>query len=221
MTAIKTSFTNAFTDIASTVQTKMATANTNMTSALNTMKTNVSSACTAIANSCSSILGGISNSAYSWGADICIEMASGINNNAWRVTSAARSLANSVDNILGFSVPEEGPLSHADEYMPDFMELLAKGIKDSQRVFLSSIRDLAGTVGSAFTGLSIPDINAGQLAMAGAGAVGNSTVNRNVTINGLSVNVSGYETKNDNDLADTIVHRINEMLNEDGSVWGK
>jgi hypothetical protein len=185
------------------------------------MKTNVSSACTAIANSCSSILGGISNSAYSWGADICIEMASGINNNAWRVTSAARSLANSVDNILGFSVPEEGPLSHADEYMPDFMELLAKGIKDSQRVFLSSIRDMAETVGSAFTGLSIPDINAGQLAMAGAGAVGGVTNNRTINMGGLSIAVNGYEAKNDDDLADTIVHRINEMLNEDGSVWGK
>jgi hypothetical protein len=30
-----------------------------------------------------------------------------------------------------------------------------------------------------------------------------------------------YEAKNDDDLADTIVYRINEMLNEDGSVWGK
>ena len=30
---------------------------------------------------------------------------------------------------------------------------------------------------------------------------------------GLSVVVNGYEAKNDNDLADTIVHRINEMLN--------
>ncbi len=37
----------------------------------------------------------------------------------------------------------------------------------------------------------------------------------------LSVVVNDYEAKNDNDLADTIVHRINDMLNEDGSVWGK
>jgi hypothetical protein len=34
-------------------------------------------------------------------------------------------------------------------------------------------------------------------------------------------NVNGYNAQNDNDLADTIVHRINDMLNEDGSVWGK
>ena len=41
------------------------------------------------------------------------------------------------------------------------------------------------------------------------------------TINGLSVNVNGYNAKNDNDLADTVVHRINEMLNEDSRVWVK
>lgn len=113
------------------------------------------------------------------------------------MTNAARSLANSVDDILGFSVPEEGTLSHADEYMPDFMELMAKGIKDSKRVLLNTIRDLAGTVGTAFTSLSLPEIN------------------------GLSVNINGNEAKDDNDLADTIVHRINDMLNEDDSVWGK
>ena len=177
---------------------------------------NVSTACTAIANSCSSILGGISDSAYSWGADICIEMASGINNNAWRVTSAARNLASTVDDILGFSVPEEGPLSHADEYMPDFMELLAKGIKDSKRVLLNTVRDLSGTIGAAFTGFSVPEIGGAQLAMAGAG--GGVTNNRTINMGGLSVVVNGYEAKNDNDLADTIVHRINDMLNEDGSV---
>ena len=145
-------------------------------------------------------------------------MASGINN-AWRVTGAPRSLANSVDNILGFSVPEEGPLFHADEYMPDFMELLAKGIKDSKRVLLNTVRDLSGTIGAAFTGLSVPEVGGAQLAMAGGG--GGVTNNRTINMGGLSVVVNGYEAKNDNDLADTIVHQINDMLNEDGSVLGK
>jgi FlaA1/EpsC-like NDP-sugar epimerase len=45
--------------------------------------------------------------------------------------------------------------------------------------------------------------------------------NRTINMGGLSVVFNGYEAKNDNDLADTIVHRINDMLNEDGSVWGK
>ena len=47
------------------------------------------------------------------------------------------------------------------------------------------------------------------------------TNNRTVNLGGLSVVVNGYEAKDDNDLADTIVHRINDMLNEDDSVWGK
>jgi len=220
MAAIKKTFSDAFTDIANTVKTKMGEANTNMTSALNTMKTNVSTACSAIKTSVGSYLN-MSSDAYVWGRDICISMANGINDNAWRVTNAARSLANSVDDILGFSVPEEGPLSHADEYMPDFMELLANGIKDSKRVLLNTIQDLAGTVGTAFTSLSLPEISGPQMALAGGGAAGGVTNNRTVNLGGLSVVVNGYEAKDDNDLADTIVHRINDMLNEDDSVWGK
>ena len=100
------------------------------------------------------------------------------------------------------------------------VENFEKTIKGSKRVLLNTVRDLSGTIGAAFTGLSVPEIGGAQLAMAGAGG-GGVTNNRNVTINGLSVNVNGYEARNDNDLADTIVHRINEMLNEDDSVWGK
>ena len=103
--------------------------------------------------------------------------------------------------------------------MPDFMELLAKGIRDSKRVLLNTVRDLSGTIGADFTGLSVPEIGGAQLAMAGGG--GGLTNNRTINMGGLSVVVNGYEAKNDNDLADTIVHRINDMLNEDGSVWGK
>jgi len=218
MAAIKKTFNDTFTDIANIVKNKMAEANTNMTNALNTMKTNVSNACSVIKTSVSNYLN-MSSDAYIWGRDICIELARGMNDNAWRVRNAASSIANDVDDTLGFSLPEKGPLSHADEYMPDFMELLAKGIKDSKQALLTCIRDLASSVSAAFTGLSLPDIGAGQLAMAGAG--GGVTNNRSVTINGLSVSINGYEAKNDTDLADTIVHRINEMLNEDGSVWGK
>ena len=34
-------------------------------------------------------------------------------------------------------------------------------------------------------------------------------------------NQKAYDAKNDDDLADTVVHRINEMLNEDDKVWGR
>ena len=104
--------------------------------------------------------------------------------------------------------------------MPDFMTLMADGIRKNSKVLLASVKELAGSVSEAFTGLSLPELNAGQLALSGAG--GGSVNNiKNVTVNGLSVNVNGYNAQNDNDLADTVVHRINEMLNEDDKVWGR
>ena len=120
-----------------------------MTSALNTMKSNVDSACSAIKSSVTSYLS-MGSDAYQWGRDICIEMAAGINAEAWRVEQAAARLAAAVDDTLGFSVPEEGPLSHADEYMPDFMELMAKGIRDSGKLVMQSVRELSASMGGGF-----------------------------------------------------------------------
>ena len=51
------------------------------------------------------------------------EMAAGIEANKSAVLAEARELASEIDDIIGFSVPETGPLSNADSYMPDFMEL--------------------------------------------------------------------------------------------------
>ena len=67
--------------------------------------------------------------------------------------------------------------------------------------------------------LSLPEIGAGQLAMAWAGA--SAVVNNTRSIGTVQDVVNGCNVRNDNDLADTVVHRINEMLNEDSRVWGK
>jgi len=103
--------------------------------------------------------------------------------------------------------------------MPDFMTLMAEGIRKSSKTLIASVRELASSVGGAFTGLNLPEIGAGQLAIAGAGA--SSVVNNTRSIGTVQVVVNGYNARNDNDLADTVVHRINEMLNEDSRVWGK
>ena len=40
------------------------------------------------------------------------------------VGDAVKGVADKIKSFLHFSVPDEGPLSDADEYMPDFMKLL-------------------------------------------------------------------------------------------------
>ena len=119
-----------------------------------------------------------------------------------------------------FSVPEEGPLSHADEYMPDFMKLMAEGIKKNAKVVMAAVRGLSDSMSGVFTGLSIPEINASQLALAGAGG-GSVSNSKTINMGGLTVNVNGYNVQNDDDLADKVADRINAMLNEDDSVWGR
>ena len=46
----------------------------------------------------------------------------------------SKNVAKGIADFLHFSVPDKGPLADADTYMPDFMELLAKGIALSQSV---------------------------------------------------------------------------------------
>ena len=99
------------------------------------------------------------------------------------------------------------------------MTLMAEGIRKSSKTLIASVRELASSVGGAFNGLSLPEIGAGQLAMAGTGA--SSVVNNTRSIGTVQVVVNGCNARNDNDLVDTVVHRIYEMLNEDSRVWGK
>ena len=192
MTVIKNTIANTHTAIIS-----------NTTTSWTTIKTTISTALTEMKNKVTEVL------------------ATGINDNAWRVKNAASNLASAVDSTLGFSVPEEGPLSHADEYMPDFMKLMAEGIKKSGKVVMNAVRSLSDTMSGVFTGLSIPEINAGQLALAGAGGGGTVSNSKTINMGGLTVNVNGCNVQNDDDLADKVADRINAMLNEDDSVWGR
>ena len=59
-------------------------------------------------------------------------MASGVRAAAGSVIAAAENVASRVRSLLHFSVPDEGPLSDADTYMPDFMNLLTSGVKKGE-----------------------------------------------------------------------------------------
>lgn len=71
----------------------------------------------------------LSAQAYTWGADIIQGMARGINANIrGPLTAAINNAANAIRSRLHFSVPDEGPLTDYESWMPDFMHGLANGI---------------------------------------------------------------------------------------------
>lgn len=78
-----------------------------------------------------------------WGMDMMSNFASGI----WKgftgwVKGKISGVTNFIKKNLHFSVPDEGPLANADEWMPDFMDLLATGIDRNKSRVESQIKDL-------------------------------------------------------------------------------
>ena len=78
-----------------------------------------------------------------WGLDMMSNFACGI----WKgftgwVKGKISGVTNFIKKNLHFSVPDEGPLADADEWMPDFMDLLATGIDRNKSRVESQIKDL-------------------------------------------------------------------------------
>jgi len=109
--------------------------------------------------------------------------------------------------------------------MPDFMKLLSKGITGSEDSVIKNVRSMvekvreqmgsmSGFGSDLFSGMSLPQM---QAALAGGGTTTNN--NKTTNLGGVRIYVSGYNVQNDDQLADKVATRINEMLDEDESVF--
>jgi TP901 family phage tail tape measure protein len=80
---------------------------------------------------------------FQWGKDLMNGMANGINSAANAVKAAVGNVAQSIRSFLHFSVPDEGPLTDYESWMPDFMAGLARGIDANKYKVVQSMRSLA------------------------------------------------------------------------------
>jgi hypothetical protein len=78
-----------------------------------------------------------------WGKDLMNGMAYGIRSAANAVKTAVGNVAQSIRSFLHFSVPDEGPLTDYESWMPDFMAGLARGIDANKYKVVQSMRSLA------------------------------------------------------------------------------
>ena len=58
--------------------------------------------------------------------------------------SAVSDVADKIRSFLYFSVPDEGPLTDYESWMPDFMGGLARGIERSQGLVRKAVEGVAG-----------------------------------------------------------------------------
>lgn len=64
--------------------------------------------------------------AFNWGKDLVMGIVNGIKSCISAVTDAVTGVADKIRSVLHFSVPDEGPLTDCESWMPDFMQDLPK-----------------------------------------------------------------------------------------------
>ncbi len=94
-------------------------------------------------NNAVSFITGLASSAWQWGADIINGIVDGIRSCISAVTDAVKEVAGTIKSFLHFSVPDEGPLTDFESWMPDFMEGLAQGIEKSKGLVKDAVDSVA------------------------------------------------------------------------------
>lgn len=105
--------------------------------------------------------GDLPGKAIEWGADMISGFIDGIMDMAGALWDGLCDIGSGIMSFIGFSVPEKGPLHHADEWGPDFMDLFATGIKDNASKVTDAVEDVAGDVAMGFDAsidYDVPDI---------------------------------------------------------------
>lgn len=148
--AIKTAVTTVLNAIKGVVSSVWNSIKSVVSTVMNTIKNTVSSIWNSVKSAVGSIIGqiynvihsgferavgyvkGLASQAFSWGRDLIMGIVNGIKSAVGAVTDAVNGVANKIRSVLHFSVPDEGPLTDYESWMPDFMAGLAKGIEQSK-----------------------------------------------------------------------------------------
>ena len=172
LTAIKGIITGNFNAVKSSIQTIMNAIRTVITTIWNTIKGTVTSILGAIKSAVSSVFNniisavrsamgtvlnavrngfsnvkgfitGLAGQAYNWGRDMIMGIVRGIQSCISAVSNAVCNVANTIRRVLHFSVPDEGPLTDYESWMPDFMKGLASGIEKSKGMVAKAMDGVA------------------------------------------------------------------------------
>ena len=159
--AIKTAVTTVVNGIKSTISTVWNSIKSVVTSVVNSIKSTVTTVFNNIWSGIKGTMGKIVSSikegfnqaisfitslpskALQWGKDMIMGIVNGIKSCIGAVGDAVSSVANKIKSFLHFSVPDEGPLTDYESWMPDFMKGLAKGIEDSKSMVAKAMDGVA------------------------------------------------------------------------------
>lgn len=89
----------------------------------------------------------MSGDPWTWGNDMGYLFSKGLIHSAEAyIAPAASKAAQSARSYLAFSKPDKGPLSDADKYGPDFMELFAEGMEQKAYLIANAAKNIASQI---------------------------------------------------------------------------
>ncbi len=171
-------------------------------------------------NNAVSFITGLASSAWQWGADIINGIVDGIRSCISAVTDAVKEVAGTIKSFLHFSVPDEGPLTDFESWMPDFMEGLAQGIEKSKGLVKDAVDSVAQdmvlsprmVVGQMTGGTGLAYGNAGY----GGNVSGVAGGDRGSLVSAIREAVSGISMGSAGEAGDIVipVYLSNQLLDE-------
>lgn len=215
---LKTNISNAAQNIANAVSTKfndmktkasekMTALKDNGLKAFNNMKTGIKNTVSGIYDTITEGIGkavdwikNLASSAWNWGSDMINGFINGIKSAISGIGEVMSDVASTISSYIHFSEPDIGPLSDASTYMPDFIDLLVKGLNQGIPKLEKAMSGLSGGMASTLQG--------------GTG-LSSSTVT-----NSVSINIYGAQGQNVSELADIIEQRIAENTMRRGVALG-
>lgn len=158
-----------------------------------------------LVSSITAALGSLGSQALGWAQDMMNNFVNGILGAIGNVENAAGQVANSIKNFLHFSLPEEGPLANSDTWMPDFGDMLSKGLQDQVGKVQGASLKIASTIQTAANPTSSIPVAANG---ANAGATNNTQM---ITVLGQILSVLQQQQQRQTTLSNSMT--MNNTIN--------
>lgn len=89
---------------------------------------------------------------FSWGSDMIQNLIDGIKSKFEEFKNTVVEIADTVAEYIHFSLPDKGPLAHADQFMPDMIDTMIKGIDQNIPRLQKAMDGMAGSMASSMQG---------------------------------------------------------------------
>ena len=153
----------------------------------------------------------LSTKAGTWGADLVTGMANGMKKAGGFLAAAAKNLAQIITSPLHFSRPDVGPLREYEQWMPDMVKGMAKGITDNAYVLRDAVRGLSGQMETQLT----YDVGRASSALTTAYNT------RRISMGGVSISIYPQEGQDAEEIAQYTIDKLQMMINSEASANGE